>query len=293
VYCEYAATQTWRPSRHLLIGQRIVGTYIRGAEPTVSVQQSIVGHPIHLEFRYLPFMRIIFGLLSGLIGALAGWFGLAFLVISLAGPDRDGGIAMGAFFFIGPIGGLVGFVAGVLLFVKTGIVRKAVPSPDAEGAGAATRPRTHISRPFAVCVLIIVGGLAWSAWYELIRSPYLTHGFMTLDLQFRLPPGMTLPPDKDDVQIDVGEAQRHAIVSVGENWRGHDGDRQVILATASLMYKASQRIVTLTLPGGPPESWRLDLSSDPDPTPGYSTWRLPSSASATKLEMSFRLRADR
>ena len=26
---------------------------------------------------------------------LAGWFGLAFLVIALAGPDRDGGVAMG------------------------------------------------------------------------------------------------------------------------------------------------------------------------------------------------------
>ena len=47
---------------------------------------------------------------------------------------------------------------------------------------------------FAVAVLALAGGLAWWAWYELIRSPYLTHGFMTLDLQFRLPPGMVLPP---------------------------------------------------------------------------------------------------
>ena len=115
----------------------------------------------------------------------------------------------------------------------------------------------------------------------------------TLDLQFRLPPGMTLPPHKDDVHIDLGEGQQHAIVSLDESWRGHDGDRQVILATASLMYKASQRVVSLALPGAPPQIWRLDLSSDPDPTPGYSAWRLPSSASATKMEMSFRLRADR
>src|SRR5277367_4479443 len=57
-------------------------------------------------------MSFVFGLLSGLIGALAGWFGLAFLVMVLSGPDRDGGIAMGAFFNIGPIGGLIGFVAG-------------------------------------------------------------------------------------------------------------------------------------------------------------------------------------
>ena len=43
-------------------------------------------------------MRAALGFLSGLVGMLAGWFGLAFLVIALAGPDRDGGVAMGAFF---------------------------------------------------------------------------------------------------------------------------------------------------------------------------------------------------
>ena len=35
-------------------------------------------------------MRFILGFLSGVIGMLAGWFGLAALVIALAGPDRDG-----------------------------------------------------------------------------------------------------------------------------------------------------------------------------------------------------------
>ena len=53
-----------------------------------------------------PHMRFILGLLSALLGALAGWSALAALVIALAGPDRDGGIAMGAFFDIGPIGGV-------------------------------------------------------------------------------------------------------------------------------------------------------------------------------------------
>jgi hypothetical protein len=51
-------------------------------------------------------MRFIIGFLSGVLGMLAGWAGLAALVISLAGPDRDGGLAMGAFFNIGPIGGI-------------------------------------------------------------------------------------------------------------------------------------------------------------------------------------------
>ena len=160
----------------------------------------------------LPLMRFILGFLSGIIGMLAGWFGLAALVIALAGPDRDGGVAMGAFFNIGPIGGLVGFAAGVLLFVKIGIVSQGTLSPDAERSDAApAAARTRVSPTFAVAVLLIAGGLAWWAWYELIRSPYLTYGFMTLQLQFRLPSGMALPPDVTDVHISVEEGRQPGI----------------------------------------------------------------------------------
>jgi hypothetical protein len=242
----------------------------------------------------LPFMRFILDFLSGVIGLLAGWFGLAALLIWLFGPDRDGGLAMGAFFNIGPIGGVVGFLAGVLLFNKKGVVSQRTPSPAAEFSDAALAPtRTRVSRPFAVAVLALAGGLAWWAWYELIRSPYLTHGFMTLELQFRLPPGMALPPDATDVHIDVEEGQQYALVTLGSSWRGSDGDRRGILASASLMRKTSRRVVHLEFPGVPEQTWRLDLPSDPDPTPGYSPWRLPSGDSAPTIEMKFRLSADR
>jgi hypothetical protein len=127
-------------------------------------------------------------------------------VISLAGPDRDGGSPW-AFFNIGPIGGLVGLVAGIWLFTKIGFVRKSAPAPDADRSDAATKQQTRISRPFAAAVLVIAATLAWWTWYELIRSPYLTHGFMTLNLQFRLPRGMSLPPSDEDVQITVQEEQ--------------------------------------------------------------------------------------
>jgi hypothetical protein len=242
----------------------------------------------------LSFMRFILGFLSGVIGLLAGWFGLAALVMGLAGPDRDGGVAMGAFFNIGPIGAVVGFVAGVLLFVKIGIVSQSPSSPDAERSEAAPAlARTRVSSGFAVAVLALAGGLAWWAWYELIRSPYLTRGFMTLELQFRLPSGMALPPNATDVHIDVEEGQQHAYVMLGESWHGTDGDHRVILASTTLMRKTRRRVVSLEFPGVPEQTWQLDLPSDPDPTPGYLPWRFPSSTSAPKIEMNFRLSADR
>jgi hypothetical protein len=70
------------------------------------------------SFEVLSFMRFILGFLSGALGLLAGWFGLAALVIGRAGPDRDGGA--------------VGFVGGVLLFIKPGLISQATPSSDAE-----------------------------------------------------------------------------------------------------------------------------------------------------------------
>lgn len=133
-------------------------------------------------------MRFILGLLSALLGMLAGWSALAALVIMLAGPDRDGGIAMGAFFNIGPIGGVVGLIAGIWLFARIGLVRNSAAPPVAETSNAAVRAETRLSFPFAVTLLLITAGLVWWAWYEFIRSPYLSHGFMTLELQFRLPP---------------------------------------------------------------------------------------------------------
>jgi hypothetical protein len=238
-------------------------------------------------------MRIILGILSALLGALAGWSGLAALVVMLAGPDRDGGIAMGAFFDIGPIGGVAGLIAGIWLFVRFGLVRNATPQPAAETSDAAPRPAARLSLPFAIPVLLIAAGLAWWGWYELIRSPYLSHGYMTLAIEFRLPAGMTLPDKEEDVHIEIEEATGYANAMLPANWRAHDGDRKAIIASTSLMYKTRHRVVSLTLPGIPTQSWPIDLPSDPDPTPGFSPWRIASEPSPAKIEMHFRLRADR
>lgn len=68
-----------------------------------------------------------------LIGLVAGWSALAALVIALAGPGNDGGIAMGAVFAIGPVGGLAGLIAGIWLFRRFG------PSDDQDAPLPASR----------------------------------------------------------------------------------------------------------------------------------------------------------
>ncbi len=249
-------------------------------------------------------MRLILGFLSGVVGMLAGWAGLAILVVALAGPDRDGGIAMGAFFTIGPIGAVIGFAAGIFLFVKFGLVARPMAPEGQQPAGAepasapppgvaVTPGARRISRSFAAVLLAIVGTLAWWGWYEFIRSPYLTHGFMTLALQFRLPENIAAPTDPKDVKILLDEGGHFWPAELSENgWRGHQGSRVVILTTVSMSYKANRRTVTLSMPGVPSQSWTLDLPNDPDPTEGYTDWR-PSSSATDAIDLNYRLTADR
>lgn len=233
-------------------------------------------------------MRFIIGFLSGVVGALIGWFALAMLVIAVSGPDRDGGIAMGAFFNIGPIGGLAGFVAGIWLFMKFGTVAR-----DKATAAGDTAKRKRVSRPFAVVVVVFIAVVAWWAWYELIRSPYLTQGFMTLNLQFRLPAGMPLPVDPASIRIAVKEGAQTLEPALGPSWHGTDEGRRVILAHVTLSRKTSRRIVTLSLPGAAEQSWSLGLPSDPDPMTGYSDWKLSGRAAEPRIEMNYRLASDR
>jgi hypothetical protein len=241
-------------------------------------------------------MRIILALLSGLLGLLAGWFGLAFLIIAVVGPDREGGVAMGAFFDIGPIGALIGFAVGVWLFVRFGLVASAATAPapfmPQLSAAAPTARKTGISRPFAVAIVAIASGLAWLGWYELIRSPYLTKGYMNLELQFRLPTGMATPAEDKDVRILLDEGGHFWPGNVkASGWRAHQGDRAVILAGVTMSYKAWRRTVTLSMPGAPEQSWSIALPSDPDPTPDFSGWR-PSSSAPDAIELNYRLTAD-
>jgi hypothetical protein len=232
-------------------------------------------------------MRFVLGLLAGLLGACAGWFGTALAVIGLFGPDRDGGIAMGAVFGIGPIGGLLGFVAAVAAFARWGSVREAPLAVDRSDA-----PRRRTSRRTAIGIVALAGGLSWWVWYDTIRSPYLSHGFMSLDLRFRAAAGGAPSLEPGAVRVEVEEGDVRAPVSSPRRLDAEDG-RPVIGVTATLSRKTGRRIVHLWLADGSEAQWRPDLDADPEPDPEPTPWRPPTAAGAPAVEASFRLTADR
>jgi hypothetical protein len=229
-------------------------------------------------------MRYVIGLLCGILGALAGWFGLAMLVIALAGHDRDGGIAMGAFFHIGPVGAVIGFILGVLIFIKLG---------QNETTGQDGARHRRIAPLFAVVVIGITALLGYSGWYTLIRSPYLSHGFMTLTMQFRLPPGVAVPASPGEVHISVYEGDGETDVIMGPKWSGKDGAADVIFAATTLSMKTNHRVIALKLPGIDAEKWTPDLVTDPDPMSALSPWQMPDGNPANPVQLRYRLTADR
>ena len=104
---------------------------------------------------------------------------------------------------------------------------------------------------------------------------------------------MDLPPDVNDVHITVKEGTQTSEVMFGQSWHGTDGDHRVILASAILSRKTTNRVVSLKLRDGAEEAWQLDLASDPDPTRGYSLWKSARGTATPKIEMNFQLSADR
>lgn len=66
-------------------------------------------------------MRFVLEALAGTVGGLVGWFVVGFLAAQLftsIGGSREGANAMGGFFYVGPLGGIAGFVLAFWLVRK-------------------------------------------------------------------------------------------------------------------------------------------------------------------------------
>ncbi len=67
-------------------------------------------------------MKFVIAILAGLFGLAIGWIVAAFGFLIIGGivgvSDFEGQRAMLAFFAVGPIGGLIGLVAGIWVAIK-------------------------------------------------------------------------------------------------------------------------------------------------------------------------------
>lgn len=103
-------------------------------------------------------MKFVLESLAGLAGGIAGWLLVGFLAAQFftsVGGSREGANAMGGFFFVGPIGGIAGFVIAFQL-ARRWLERGSSASP---GSFAATMVALGVVVALVAALLVAIAAL--------------------------------------------------------------------------------------------------------------------------------------
>jgi hypothetical protein len=209
-------------------------------------------------------MAILRAIVGGIAGLLIGYFVAAFasnIVMGWLGvSDFEGGRGMAAVFAFGPLGGLLGLIAGIWL----GLRRR--------GGQPVGKALARAGIAVLAIVAIAAGGLAVYYFSIPHRLDYDEAG-ASLEFELRAPADFALPEDpyKIEVTLDTDLNQQPAIW-LDPALRQEDG-RQVLSGTVELYYRTSSRLLVVRFPDGRDRIFRLGLAAKPDPEDGWSDWR--------------------
>ncbi len=207
-------------------------------------------------------MTYVFAILAGVVGAVVGWFVAGYFSGLIAGAagmsDFEGGRGMFSFLVVGPIGGLIGLVAGVWLVLRFhgGVVD--VGAVAAHGG------------------LVVLGIVALVAAGIGIR--YLTldtfsgeQGQPTMLFEIRVPATFELPAkERIDIELHTDRNQTNAFLHT--EWLRRDGSHQVISGGVPLYFKRSRRLLVLKVADQPVRLFDVRLSASPRSSREFGTW---------------------
>lgn len=213
--------------------------------------------------------RILFAALAGLFGAAIGWIAFAAITLTVAhvtgAVDTDGGLAMSAIFGIGPVGGLIGFLAGSVLWLRRD--RRAET-----GSALARLPLV------AIAAALLIAGVAAGFWYA---RPLTYSSSMPPELVFeiRLPagaPALPLVSHSDALArrspIELRTSQNTMSAEITSSASGGDG-RMIATGLVELHYRVAERTLALRHPPGSPDVlFKVQLGRSPSPTAAFSPW---------------------
>jgi hypothetical protein len=208
-------------------------------------------------------MRIILAILAGLFGAAAGWAAIAFAALVISGylgmSDFEGEREMTAFFGFGPVGGLIGLVAGIWLAVRYG---------GGQRSFGVLAKRSAIA--LGVIVLLAAGVLGYLSTFDEVVD---RNGPTPLaEFEIRLPAGVPAPAREGfRIVLDTDKSQTDA--SLHTDWLRQDGDRAVLIGSLPLYVNTTQRIIVLISAGRPDYLFKLNLAGDPQGSPDMGRWQ--------------------
>ncbi len=204
-------------------------------------------------------MTLPLSLLAGIAGAAIGWAAAAALTIVLGGylgiSDFEGGRGMLAIWGIGPIGGLVGLIAGIVL-----VLRK-------RGGHSAGGLAWRVPAVIATIVAIAAAGF----WFFYETRPVLNTSGPAPRLAFevRLPPGLAAG---DGIKAELHTEKNKMPALMSRDEARTDGSRSVVTGSVEMYYRSGWRLLEVRVPGQDDRLFQLGLPASPRRTTEFGRW---------------------
>ena len=212
-------------------------------------------------------MGYIAAALAGVVGTVVGWLAAALLAVAIGSAlgvsDREGALAMSAFFAIGPIGGLTGLVLAVW-FVMRRRRRKGL-----------TATASHLGAAVAgvVVAAVLVAGGFW------LTRPFTNGNGLPPELVFEiLMPAGAKPPElvsradalarRSPIELQTSENVMSAQISSVRM----EGDRPIVTGRVEMAFRARSRLLVFRQPGGA-VVFDIDLPRSPGHEAEFTPWQ--------------------
>lgn len=210
-------------------------------------------------------MTFVYAILAAIAGAAAGWFGSAMLYMSVmlatGASDREGALAMGAFFGVGPIGGVTGALAGAGLVLY---FRRGNDGPK-------------MGRTAFITLAVVVGALfAGFNWLNsgMSKPQFSLHGtkpIMLYEIEV-LDAGWPEPANYD------GRVEMHSfdrLLYPDDTGQRHDevAGTHTVYGEITLLHKIERRQLAYWISDREVYYFELGLPKVPDAQENFSDWR--------------------
>ncbi len=210
-------------------------------------------------------MTHLIAIIAGIVGAALGWVVAAALALLIGDlfdvSNFEGGLGMLAVLGIGPIGGLIGLVAGVWFTLRwRGHV----------GLGA-------VAWRIPVVIVATASLLACAMWYFYEMRPNLSTshgGTPRLEFEIRLPPGTVPATPLSRIRIELNTENNRIPGLLFDKAGRQEGDRLIIVGSVELHYRSSWRLLELIMADNEPARiFDLKLASRPRHMKDFGPWR--------------------
>jgi MFS family permease len=200
-------------------------------------------------------LAFLFALLGAGAGYMLGAGAASALAPALGITTFEGAAGYFAAFIGGPIGAILGLIAGPYFVLRRGGYR-----------GGALAGRLAFVGAAAVGL-----GVAVLAGFWLLR-PLVNPGGPAPQLVFeiRLPPG-AVPPSANDSPVELQTSRNRMPATLQASRR--DGDREVLTGSVELYYRTWQRLLVLRMPDKTDVLFELSLGMTPDRIKDFGPWQ--------------------